>query len=193
MVPHGPITDADATASPISRTIDITDTIDGMRIALSSQNARYSLALLAGLSLAGTLAACSPATPEPTEAPEATDATSIPEEPTETAAPAEDAAAGSTYTDGSYTASADYQSPNGTESVEVTITLADDVVSAVEVVGSGDNPDSRRYQGMFIDNIASVVVGKEIDSLAVDKVAGSSLTSGGFNDAVEAIKADAAA
>lgn len=166
-----------------------------MRIALSSQNARYSLALLAGLSLVGTLAACSPAAPEPTEAPEAT---STPDEPAtaapaETAAPTEDAAAGSTYTDGSYTASADYQSPNGTESVEVTITLADDVVSAVQVVGSGDNPDSRRYQGMFIDNIASVVVGKEIDSLAVDKVAGSSLTSGGFNDAVEAIKADAAA
>lgn len=166
-----------------------------MRIALSSQNARYSLALLAGLSLVGTLAACSPASPEPTKAPEAT---SVPDEPAtaapaETAAPTDDAAAGSTYTDGSYTASADYQSPNGTESVEVTITLADDVVSAVQVVGSGDNPDSRRYQGMFIDNIASVVVGKEIDSLAVDKVAGSSLTSGGFNDAVEAIKADAAA
>lgn len=167
-----------------------------MRIALSSQNARYSLALLAGLSLVGTLAACSPAAPEapqPTEAGDATDATLTPEPTTATAAPADDAAAGSTYTDGSYTASADYQSPNGTESVKVTITLADDVVSAVEVVGSGDNPDSRRYQGMFIDNIASVVVGKEIDSLAVDKVAGSSLTSGGFNAAVEAIKADAAA
>lgn len=165
-----------------------------MRIALSSQNARYSLALLAGLSLVGTLAACSPAAPEAPQPTEAVDATPTPEPTTATAAPADDAAAaGSTYTDGSYTASADYQSPNGTESVKVTITLADDVVSAVEVVGSGDNPDSRRYQGMFIDNIASVVVGKEIDSLAVDKVAGSSLTSGGFNAAVEAIKADAAA
>lgn len=160
---------------------------------MSSQNARYSLALLAGLSLAGTLAACSPAVTEAPEPTEAAEPTTEPAAPVETAAPVEDAAAGSTYTDGSYTESADYQSPNGTESVEVTITLADDVVSAVQVVGSGDNPDSRRYQGMFIDNIASVVVGKEIDSLAVDKVAGSSLTSGGFNDAVEAIKADAAA
>jgi hypothetical protein len=48
-------------------------------------------------------------------------------------------------------------------------------------------------QGEFISGIAGVVVGKNIDSIKVDKVGGSSLTSGGFNAAVDAIKADAEA
>lgn len=162
----------------------------GIENRMSTTNTRYSLALLAGISLVGALSACSPAATEP----DAVAETPAADEPTtETSAPADDAASGSTYTDGTYSESADYQSPNGTETVDVTITLADDIVTAVEVVGSGDNPDSKRYQGMFIENIASVVVGEPIDSLNVSKVAGSSLTSGGFNDAVEAIKADASA
>lgn len=97
------------------------------------------------------------------------------------------------YTDGDYAASGSYQSPGGTETVTVTLTLSDDIVTALEVVGEGDNPDSQRYQGEFIDGIQAEVVGKNIDELEVDRVAGSSLTSGGFNDAIEQIKADALA
>ncbi|WP_447589312.1 hypothetical protein [Microbacterium lacticum] len=41
--------------------------------------------------------------------------------------------------------------------------------------------------------IAGEVVGKDIDDVSVSRVAGSSLTSGGFNDALETIKADARA
>ena len=41
--------------------------------------------------------------------------------------------------------------------------------------------------------IAGEVVGKDIDDLSVSRVAGSSLTSGGFNDSLETIKADARA
>ena len=96
------------------------------------------------------------------------------------------------YTDGTYEASGSYQSPNGTESVDVTITLEGDIITAVEVVGNGDNPDSKRYQGEFIDGIADEVVGVDIDDISVDRVGGSSLTSGGFNAAVEEIKAEAA-
>ena len=39
----------------------------------------------------------------------------------------------------------------------------------------------------------SLIVGKDIDEVSLDKVAGSSLTSGGFNAAVESIKSDALA
>jgi hypothetical protein len=46
---------------------------------------------------------------------------------------------------------------------------------------------------MFIGGIADEVVGKDIDEISVSRVAGSSLTSGGFNDAIEQIKAEAAA
>lgn len=99
----------------------------------------------------------------------------------------------SSYKDGSYTASGSYQSPGGTESIDVTLTIADNTVSAVEVTSHADNANSKRYQGEFIGGISDVVVGKPVNELKVDKVAGSSLTSGGFNEALEAIKADAAA
>lgn len=98
-----------------------------------------------------------------------------------------------TYTDGSYTADGSYQTPETVEEISVTITLADGVVTEVEVEGDPQAPETERYQGEFIDGIADEVVGKAIDELNVSRVAGSSLTSGGFNDAVEAIKEQAAA
>ncbi|MET0447233.1 MAG: FMN-binding protein [Aeromicrobium sp.] len=97
------------------------------------------------------------------------------------------------YADGTYEASGSYQSPNGTESVDVTITLEGDVITDVEVVGHGESPDSKRYQGEFIDGIADEVVGVDIDDISVDRVGGSSLTSGGFNQAVADIKEQAVA
>jgi hypothetical protein len=67
------------------------------------------------------------------------------------------------------------------------------VVTGVEVTGDPQKSESEKYQGEFIGGIADVVVGQEIDSLSVSRVAGSSLTSGGFNQAIESIKSEAAA
>ena len=53
------------------------------------------------------------------------------------------------------------------------------------------NPNTRKFQGEFAGGIAGQIVGKNIDELNVSKVAGSSLTSGGFNQALEKIKAEA--
>ena len=99
--------------------------------------------------------------------------------------------AGQSYTDGTYTQTGSYQSPAGPEDVGVTITLEADVVSGVEVEPMPDNPTTREYQGRFAGGVADAVVGKKLDELSVDKVAGSSLTSGGFNDAVGKIKSEA--
>lgn len=137
-------------------------------------------AALAGLAVMGGLAGCS--------AP-AGQATDDAEEQAATAAP--EAGTGTEYTDGEYTATGDYTSPGGEETVTVTVTLADSVVTAVEVTGSGSTPNAKKFQGEFIDNISDVVVGQRIDELAVSKVAGSSLTSGGFNAAIDEIKGDA--
>lgn len=103
-----------------------------------------------------------------------------------------DAAAGD-YTDGTYTADGSYQTPETVEEISVTLTLADGVVTEVEVTGDPQAPETTRYQSEFIDGISDEVVGKSIDELNVDRVAGSSLTSGGFNSAVDAIKEQAAA
>jgi len=60
------------------------------------------------------------------------------------------------------------------------------------VTGHATDPQAQKHQGEFKDGIAAEVVGKSIADLKVDRVGGSSLTSGGFNKAVDAIKADAA-
>lgn len=101
--------------------------------------------------------------------------------------------AGGNYVDGTYTAEGSYQTPETVESVSVTLTLADGVVTDVEVVGEPEARESKQYQGQFIGGITEEVVGVAIDELDVTRVAGSSLTSGGFNNAVNAIKEQASA
>jgi uncharacterized protein with FMN-binding domain len=150
---------------------------------------KTAVAVIAGLSLAGALAGCAPTAQAPSDTSKpssepSTAPSTVPEAGTGTST--------STYKDGEYTESGSYASPNGTASGDVTVTLADDVVTAVEVVGHGDNPDSKHYQGEFIGGIDAAVVGKKIDDIKVTNVAGSSLTSGGFTEALDAIKADAA-
>ena len=97
------------------------------------------------------------------------------------------------YTDGTYTAEGSYQTPETVETISVTLTLEDGTVTAVEVTGDPQARESEQYQGQFISGIADEVVGVSIDELSVDRVAGSSLTSGGFNKAVESSKEQAAA
>ncbi|RWZ68583.1 hypothetical protein ELQ92_05110 [Labedella populi] len=150
---------------------------------MRARTRRNAGAALAGIAVIGGLAACSA---DSTGAVEDTD--------TGSAAEGSSAAPGSSasYADGEYTAEGDYATPGGQESVTVTVMLEDGAVSALEVEGSGGSPNTQRYQGEFIDNIEAEVVGKDIDDLEVSKVAGSSLTSGGFMSAIETIKSDAA-
>jgi uncharacterized protein with FMN-binding domain len=98
-----------------------------------------------------------------------------------------------TYTDGTYTAEGTYQTPESVETISVTVTLKDDVVTAVSVNGNPTRAESQQYQSQFIGGISDVVVGKDIDTLSVSRVAGSSLTSSGFNEAIDEIKSEAAA
>ena len=99
----------------------------------------------------------------------------------------------STYADGTYTAEGAYATPESVETISVTVTLECDVITSVEVTGDPQKPESVEYQSRFIGGIADAVVGEDIDQISVSRVAGSSLTSGGFNEAIEAIKAEAAA
>jgi uncharacterized protein with FMN-binding domain len=97
------------------------------------------------------------------------------------------------YVDGTYEATGTYTSPGGTESIDVSLTLEDGIVTAVEVTSNAENPNSVRYQTAFISGIEAEVVGVAIDDLDVDRVSGSSLTSTGFDDAVAQIQDQAAA
>lgn len=144
---------------------------------------KHAVTAFAALSLATALAGCAADAPADTNTDTSTDSTD-----TDTAP-----APSGTYADGTYTESGNYTAPSGTETVEVTVTLADGVITDVEVVGDATDPQAQIMQGEFIGGIEAEVVGKNIDELNVDKVGGSSLTSGGFNLAIEAIKDDAAA
>jgi uncharacterized protein with FMN-binding domain len=145
-------------------------------------------ALIAGLALATGLAGCAATTDDGPD-PNAVDP--APPSPSATDGGSADTGTGG-YADGTYTESGDYQAPSGTETVTVTVTLADDTVTAVEVTGDATDPQAMLHQKEFIDGIGAVVVGKKLDDLQVDRVGGSSLTSGGFNAAIAAIKVDAA-
>jgi uncharacterized protein with FMN-binding domain len=142
---------------------------------------KHAIAAFAALSLATTLAGC-------TAAAETTGTdTGSSDSGTDTGTTS------GTYTDGTYTESGSYNAPSGTETVEVTVTLEGNTITDVSVVGEASDPQAKRHQSEFSDGIAAAVVGKNIDEISVDKIGGSSLTSGGFNEAIDAIKSDAAA
>jgi uncharacterized protein with FMN-binding domain len=127
-------------------------------------------------------AAEAPASVEPTEAPAASaEATAAPDA----------AAAGQAYKDGEYTQVGSYVSPGGTEEIGVSLTLEKDVVTAVTTEPMPSNPTAKLYQERFSGGIQDQIVGKKLDELKVDKVAGSSLTSGGFAEATDLIKSEA--
>ena len=146
---------------------------------------------IAGLSLAGTVAGCAPSATQstPTSTGGSSPETSGAASPSGTSSSL--ASSGSVYQDGTYSADGTYVSPNGTETVGVELTLAAGKVTAVNITQHPSNPNTRKFQGEFAGGIASQIVGKNIDELNVSKVAGSSLTSGGFKQAVEKIKAEA--
>jgi uncharacterized protein with FMN-binding domain len=95
------------------------------------------------------------------------------------------------YKDGVYETVGNYMSPGGEESIEVTLTLVDNVVTKADVVSKAERPNSVKFQGIFVENFEPMVVGRNINEIKLDKVAGSSLTPKGFNDALEKIKAQA--
>lgn len=145
---------------------------------------------IAGLSLVGTVAGCAPSAQPPaaqSSGPSTAPATSG----APMAGTGSSSSAASGYKDGTYSADGNYVSPNGTETVGVELTLSGGTVSDVNITQHPSNPNTRKFQGEFAGGIKAQIVGKKLDELNVSKVAGSSLTSGGFNQAVEKIKAEA--
>ncbi|WP_440711614.1 FMN-binding protein [Herbiconiux sp. YIM B11900] len=162
---------------------------------------KLALATMTGLSITVALAGCASdsdaATTGSTETTTPSTAAGTPSASssataTDGSASGTDDTAASTYTDGTYDATGTYTSPNGKEEIDVSLTLEGDIITAVTVTPEATNPNSVNYQNQFADGIAEVVVGKDIDEIEVSRVAGSSLTSGGFNEAVETIKSEAA-
>jgi uncharacterized protein with FMN-binding domain len=140
-----------------------------------------------------TATAAPSATAKPTTAPTKTVAPTPSTSPSASpsASPPPPPAPTSTYKDGNYSATGTYNSPGGKETLRVTIDMADDVITALAVTSVHIDSTAAAYETAFEGGIQDIVVGKDIDSLNIGPVAGSSLTSIGFNKAIGAIKVQA--
>jgi uncharacterized protein with FMN-binding domain len=108
---------------------------------------------------------------------------------TSVAAPGSPSSRRSKYADGTYNATGQYGSLPS--SIGVSVTLVDDVITAVTVTPQAKDPTSLDYQTRFARAIPALVVGRNIDEVSLSKVAGSSGTPDGFNAAIQRIKAEA--
>jgi uncharacterized protein with FMN-binding domain len=93
----------------------------------------------------------------------------------------------SKYTNGTYTTEGHYDS----KSIIVAITLNNDMINDVTVTPNTTVKISLSLQKKFAAAVPDVITGKPIDTIHLDKLAGSSLTTKGFNDALTKIKAQA--
>lgn len=160
---------------------------------------RAALALGA-VAVTVSLASCSPqaqaptnttaARATPTPSPPGT-AASLPTESPVPAASPEAAAPTAVYADGQYSATGWY---GGLPSHhDVILTIEGNAVTAVEITTPAEDETSLGYQQRFAEALPGAIVGRSIDEIAVDRLAGASGCSEGFMDALAKIKEQAAA
>ena len=93
------------------------------------------------------------------------------------------------YTDGEYIVDGEYGVRGS--SIGVRLTLEDGEITTVDVIPHAANETSRGLQQRFADAVPQLVLGRDIDDVRLDRVAGNSNTPKGFNDALEEIKDEA--
>lgn len=88
-----------------------------------------------------------------------------------------------------YEVTGEYTSPGGPETIGIKITLDGETITDSVVEVRAENPISNRKQTDFAAAHKELVVGKKISEITLDKVAGASLTTKGYNEAIEKLKA----
>jgi uncharacterized protein with FMN-binding domain len=96
------------------------------------------------------------------------------------------------FKDGIYSSDGRYSTPGGNESIGITVTLKGGIIEDINLEQRATGGDTEIYQRKFASQYKEYVVGKNIEEVKLTRVAGSSLTSNGFNDSLESIKRDAA-
>ena len=123
---------------------------------------------------AAALVACSPAADPPAARPATTP----------TATPTTNGT--SDYQDGEYAATGWYGSLPSHQ--DVTLTIAGDTVTAVEITAPAENPTSLEHQQQFAAALPGAILGRDIDTLNIDRLAGASGCSEGFMNALAEIR-----
>ena len=75
--------------------------------------------------------------------------------------------------------------------IDVTLQLTSGLITSASVKALSQQHTSLRYQQDFIQNYKDQVVGKKIADLNLNTVSGASLTTDGFNSALNTIKNEA--
>lgn len=97
----------------------------------------------------------------------------------------------STFRNGDYTATGRYLTPGGNESILVSVQVRDGVVTSAAARTEASSPTARQFQDQFRVQIAAHAVARPLASLSVSVVASASLTTTGFNDALDRIRVEA--
>lgn len=96
-----------------------------------------------------------------------------------------------TYKDGTYSGSADYNTPAGKENVSLTVKISDGTVVSATPSGIIRDEISKQFYSQYLVGFSDAVVGKKIADLSFGFRNGASLTPMGFNAALAQIKANA--
>ncbi|GIG39955.1 hypothetical protein [Cellulomonas phragmiteti] len=112
-------------------------------------------------------------------------------EPRAVAADRDDERPSATGADGTFRGSGGYETPGGRQQIDVTVVLDDGRVTAVRVDPAATNATSRHFQERFASAVVDAVVGRPLDEVAVDRLAGSSSTGAGFMAALDQVVRDA--
>ena len=140
---------------------------------------RFAAAIATSVLVAAIAAGCSSGTSDDATAPAAPSSTSP---ATTTPRPS---AGSSRYRDGDYEAKGWYAGlPSN---IDVALTLRDGRITDVQVTANATDPTSLDYQERFADAVPDVVA-RPIGEVRVSRLAGSSGTPDGFNEAIEKIK-----
>lgn len=95
------------------------------------------------------------------------------------------------YEDGEYSARGWYGSLPSHH--DVTLTIEDDTVSDVSITTPAEDETSLGYQQRFAEALPGAIIGRPLDEISFDRLAGSSGCSEGFMNALNQIRDDARA
>jgi hypothetical protein len=119
-------------------------------------------------------------TPKPTTTPTAT--------PKPTATPSPTPGPTYTYKNGTYPTTGTYTVPGATETIGISLTITNDVITATSATNMANIGESDFYQNDFISRYSSFVIGRPLASISLGKIGASSLTPNGFNNAAAKIR-----
>lgn len=97
------------------------------------------------------------------------------------------------YNDGTYSVTADYYTPEDTDTIKVTMAVQNGVITDVDSTTTTSSRESRQYDSSFLNSYKSYVIGKSLKDLNLNRVSGASLTTEGFNNALDMIRQQAQA